>query len=259
MNNTFSLTRFIMLFKKHTLEHAKTYLLSTGVLAGVTAAALGLFAFTNRGRLPTEAQAIGFIYVLTLGGSIFTSLVFADLGDKRKANQMLTLPASHLEKFLVTWIYSFVIYQLLCIGVFYLVDWIIIGISHPPANEPNKMINIFDLEQRAYIAFIVYAIFHGFTLWGAIFFEKLHFIKTAFIFFICVLVFAVINTPMLQFIIRKNELRSAIFQQFSFTDSKRDWDVWATDNMNHTTLLIFAIVVIVLWLSAFFRLKEKEI
>ena len=259
MNNTFSLTRFIMLFKKHTLEHAKTYLLSTGVLAGVTAIGLGFFAFTNEGRLAIGVQAIIFIYVLTLAGSIFTSLVFADLDDKRKANQVLTLPASHLEKFLVTWIYSFVIYQLLFIGVFYLVDWIIIGISHPPANDPNIMINVFDIEQRASAGFIIYAIFNGFTLWGAIFFEKLHFIKTAFIFFLYVLVFTVINTPMLQFIIGKNDLRSFVFQQFSFTDNKRGWDIWATDSMNHTTLIVFAIAVIILWLSAFFRLKEKEI
>jgi len=228
-------------------------------LAGIIAIALALFAFTNEGRLAVQIQAIAFIDILPVAGSIFTSLVFADLGDKRKANQVLTLPASHLEKFLVTWIYSFVIYQLLFIGVFYLVDWIIIGISHPPINDPNKMINILDLEQRAYMAFIVYAIFHGFTLLGAIFFEKLHFIKTAFIFFIYILVFTVINTPMLQFIIGKSELRSAVFQQFSFTDNKRGWDIWATDNMNHTTLIVFAIAVIILWLSAFFRLKEKEI
>jgi hypothetical protein len=259
MNNTFSLNRFIRLFKKHTLEHAKTYLLSTGVLAGIIAIGLGVFAFTNGGRLAVQVQAIIFIYILAVAGSIFTSLIFADLGDKRKANQVLTLPASHLEKFLVTWIYSFIIYQLLCVGVFYLVDWIIIGISHPPVNDPNKMINVFDMEQRAPIAFIIYAVFHGFTLWGAICFEKLHFIKTAFIFFLYVLVFTVINTPILQFIIGRNELRSALFQQFSFEDTKRHWDVWATDNMDHTTLIVFAIAVIILWLSAFFRLKEKEI
>lgn len=259
MNNTFSLTRFIMLFKKHTLEHGKTYLLSTGVLAGVTAIGLGIFSFTNGGRLAIPVQAIIFVYVLTLAGSVFTSLVFADLGDKRKANQVLTLPASHLEKFLVTWIYSFVIYQLLFMGVFYVVDWIIIGISRPPANDPNKMINIFDLEQKAYMGFIAYTVFHGFTLWGAIFFEKLHFIKTAFIFFIYILVFIVINTPLLQFIIGKNVERSMAFGGFSITDSKRVWDIWAPDNMNHTTLIVFAITVITLWLSAFFRLKEKEI
>ena len=259
MNNIFSLTRFIMLFKKHTLEHAKTYLLSTGVLAGVTAVGLGLFAFINEGRLAIPVQNIVFTYVLTFAGSIFTSLVFADLGDKRKANQVLTLPASHLEKFLVTWIYSFVIYQLLFIGVFYLVDWIIIGISHPPVNDPNKMINILDLEHLAYMAFIVYAIFHGFTLLGAIFFEKLHFIKTAFIFLLYVLVFTLINTPLLQFIIGKNILRSIAFQGFSITDKQGWGNIWPTQNMNYTTLIVFAIAVIILWLGAFFRLKEKEI
>jgi hypothetical protein len=51
MSNTFNLTRFIRLFKKHTLEHAKTYLLSTGVLAGVTAIGLGLFVVTNGGAI----------------------------------------------------------------------------------------------------------------------------------------------------------------------------------------------------------------
>ncbi|MDB5032756.1 hypothetical protein [Mucilaginibacter sp.] len=149
MNNTFNLKRFIPLFKKHSLEHAKTNLLSTAVLAGIAAALMGFAAYSSGGRLPLQMQSIMFIYLIAGAGGIFTSLTFTELGNKRKATGVLTLPASHFEKFLVSWIYSYIIFQLVLVGVFYVVDWAIISVSVPPVHEPNKLVNIFDPEQNA--------------------------------------------------------------------------------------------------------------
>src|ERR1700743_2754531 len=100
MNNTFDLNRFLLLFKKHTLEHAKIYLLSFIVLMGLVFLVLGFDSYTNGGLLDKKAQQISFIFIMLIGGSIFTSMSFIELGDKKKAIPFLTLPASHFEKYL---------------------------------------------------------------------------------------------------------------------------------------------------------------
>lgn len=259
MNNTFNLKRFGLLFKKHSLEHVKTYLLSTAVLTGIISLTLGFFTYANDGRLALPIQAIMFIYIIAGAGSIFTSLSFTELGNKRKATSMLTLPASHLEKFLVSWIYSYIIFQLICVGVFYLVDSVIINIAVPPAGSPNTLINIFDTEQLAFEGFIVFALLHAFTLWGSIFFEKMHFIKTAFVIFIYFIALIIINNQLLHLITGKSYLSGMAFQQLNFKEDNHYWRLLPTNSMNSASLIVLALTIIILWLSAFYRLKEKEI
>lgn len=258
MNNTFNFKRFTLLFKKHSLEHAKTYLLSTGVLAGILLLVMALLSYSSKGRIPEQLQAIIFLYFILGAGSIFTSLSFTDLGDKRKATRVLTLPASHFEKFLVSWIYSYVIFQLVFIGIFYLVDWVVITLSVPPIHDPNQLIDLFSGNDIIKIAFITYAVFHAISIWGAIVFEKLHFIKTAFVFFIYVILLIIINEWLLHSLMGKS-FDGVPFTAANFLDGKNIKVIMATHSMKSNNWVVLAITVIIFWLSAFFRLKEKEI
>lgn len=258
MNNTFNFKRFMLLFKKHSLEHAKTYLLSTAVLAGILLLVMALLSYNSKGRMPEQIQAIVFLYFILGAGSIFTSLSFIDLGDKRKATRLLTLPASHFEKFLVSWIYSYVIFQLVFIGVFYLIDCMVIALSVPPLYSTNQLMDIFNGDDIIKIAFIAYAVFHAFFIWGAIVFEKLHFIKTAFVFFIYIILLIIINEWLLHSLTGNKSLDGVPFTTATFLDGKNIRVVMAI-GMRNTNWIVLAITVIIFWLSAFFRLKEKEI
>ena len=51
MNQTFNLNRFAALFKKHTVENYKTYLMSVGVLAGLLILFMGIASYSNGGYL----------------------------------------------------------------------------------------------------------------------------------------------------------------------------------------------------------------
>jgi len=258
MNNIFNLNRFLLLFKKHTIEHGKTYLLSIAVLTGIIALILGFVAYSNGGRLAVQLQALMFIYFIAFAGSIFTSLSFTELGDKRKATGVLTLPASHFEKYLVSWLYSYIIFQLVFLGVFYTVDWVVISVSEPPAGYSNQLINVFDMDQQATVGFLLYALLHAFNIWGAIFFEKMHFIKTAFVFFIYYIAILLINNPFIRLITGVKGLESVAFGRL-FIPGKEYYRVIPTDSMDNTNLVVLAIIVIIFWISAFYRLKEKEI
>lgn len=248
-----------MLFKKHTVENYKTYFMSIGVLVGLLVLFMGVFAFTNDGYLLLGFQEAIFIIFLLLAGCIFTSLIFADLGDKKKAIPALTLPASHFEKYFVSWLYSFLIFQLLYIALFYLIATLIISFGHDVPGRENVLLNIFDKDRMAYIAFIIYPVLHAIIFFGAIYFEKLHFIKTAFAFFIGVFLLGVLNRPIIASMIDQKIIGTTLFSPLNITDGNNHWEIKPAEIPNYTVLIVLGIIVVLLWVSAYFKLKEKEV
>src|SRR6202008_1344495 len=117
-----------------------------------------------------------------VAGCVFTSTIFADLGNTKGAIAALTLPASQPEKFLLRWLYSYVIYQVAYIAVFYTLLIPVQNMIHYP-GQATYVLNIF-CEPRTLWYLLVYTLLHATTLFGAIFFRKLHFVKSAVITFI---------------------------------------------------------------------------
>ena len=267
MNNTFSLKRFALLLKKHGKEHAKIYLLSIVLLAGIIFLVLASASFSNHRNLLPIAQHTIFTLMLWITGSIFTSLSFADLGDKKKASGMLTLPASHLEKYMVMWVYSFVLFLLTFIAVFYFVDWIVISFGVAPAgSEKNHLFNLFYGHNLTglssglpFFDLILYAFFHAFTFWGSIFFEKLHFVKTAVVFIVLVLILVFANSTLLSMLISTETVRNVPFEGLSHVEDGRVFRIPPNNLISWLGKIILFAVVAVLWLSAYYRLKEKQV
>ena len=86
---------------------------------------------------------------LLLAGTMFTSTIFAGYGDKKKAVAALTLPASHFEKYLVAWLYSFLIFAIVYSAGFFLIASLAINIKQFPGHPP-ELINIFkDLRKSS--------------------------------------------------------------------------------------------------------------
>ncbi|WP_299502580.1 hypothetical protein [Mucilaginibacter sp.] len=106
---------------------------------------------------------------------------------------------------------------------------------------------------------MIFAIFHAFAIWGAIFFEKLHFIKTAFVFFIYLIFSIIINDPLLHLVTDVKDLHGKAYGSAFYIEGKNYFYINPTDSMMNTNLVMLAIVVVLFWASAFFRLKEKEI
>lgn len=259
MNQFFNLKRFAMLFEKHTVENYKTYLMSAGVLAGILLLSLGLSAYGNGGYLSQGTQQGNFMAMLLIAGCIFTSLIFADLGNKKEAIPALTLPASHFEKYLVSWLYSFVIFQLLFVGIFYLIDAFVISIGQSIPGRENVLLDLFSEERKTYIALIIYPVLHSIIFFGAIYFEKLHFIKTAFAFFIGVFLLGLINRPILASMFDQKVQGTSIFSPVYISNGKESFQIHTPDVKTQTEGIILGLVVLILWISAYYKLKEKEV
>jgi len=256
--NTFNLKRFLMLFKKHSYEKGKEYILSILTITIIQIVLFIYAAYMNASGLKENYQQVFFIVGILLCGMIFTSIIFSDLNDKRKATSYLTLPASHLEKYLVNWLFSYLIFQLVFISVFYIATYAVLSLGINEFGAGNKAINIFNKENQIYIVFYVYLLVHSLILYGAIFFKKKHFIKIILTLFILGLALTFINKLLLTIMIDENVMTEPPFTNLRFLNENKFYSIQIVESTLFTTSLLAAIVIL-LWLSSFYRLKEKEV
>jgi len=256
MNEIFNPKRFARLFIKELSGHYKTYLMGMAVLNGVMLVGGSFFLFLTPAVLDLSAQVVLFGSIYFLAGSIFTSTVFADASDKKKAIGYLTLPASHFEKFFVAWLISLVLFSIVFVASFYSVLTLLLHIKKWPGQR-TEVLNLF--AQPMPLLFLSYAMLHGFSLWGAVFFNKLHFIKTAFIFFITIVLLSIINTSFVEALIGR-EIRTATpFATISFYEKHRYVWVDVVRQTDPLVIGVFIVVAIIFWAAAYYRLKEKQV
>jgi hypothetical protein len=257
MKKTFSIIRFGRLFKKHTKEHYRNYLMSTAVLVGVMILGGSFLVYMVDIRLDKNIQTFLFFTIMLLAGTIFTSTIFADLGERKKAITWLTLPASHFEKYLVAWIYSFLLFIIVYTLIFYVAVFIEIQFQRVH-GLPQGILNVF--ETQVLLMYLVYAFLHAIAFFGAVYFEKLHFIKTAFIFFIIMGVLIVMNKGILSALLGRTVDASPPFGNLHFANSGQTVDIQLGKQHNNPYLIYLIIVLtFIFWAASYFRLKEKQV
>jgi hypothetical protein len=257
MNKIFNPARFGKLFVKHTTEHYKGYLMALGVLIGVMVLGGSFLVYMIDAPLDHNMQSALFMVILLIAGTIYTSTIFADLGEKKKSIAYLTLPATHFEKYLVAWLYSFLLFLLVYAISFYLVALFLLNIKQVSGHAEG----VINLLQKQYLQMaLVYAFLHAIAFWGAICFNKLHFIKTGFIFFILLGLLILFNKVVLTTMIGRNVDASPPFGSLRFSDAGRQVDI-ALPDARDNPILIFLILglTLIIWIAAYYRLKEKQV
>jgi len=256
MNDIFNTKRFGLLFIKQLSEHYKTYLMGLAVLTGVMLVGGSFFVYLTPVVLDLGTQVVLFGTIYFLAGTIFTSTIFADVSDKKKAISYLTLPASHFEKFLVGWVVSFLLFSLVYIACFYGILMILLHLKQWPGQR-TEVLNLF--IEPASITFIAFAMLHSFSIWGAVFFEKLHFIKTAFCFFIAVVALSLANTSFIEALIGREVRTATPFSSISFFENNRYVGVDSARQTDPLLGWVLIAVAIIFWVAAYYRLKEKQV
>jgi len=257
MNSLFNFTRFGKLFIKHTVEHYKSYLMSLLVLFGVMLLGGAFIVYMINTPMTIGIQTALFSGILLLAGTIFTSTVFADLGDKKKAIVWLTLPASHFEKYLVVWLYSFLIFVLIFTGIFYLVLFFLTSIKHFP-GEPAVRLDLF-YRGSGFAFFLFYGLLHSIAFWGSVCFEKLHFIKTAFLFFIGIALLVITNNIIQHAMLGKSITMDVPFGGVSFMENNQEKGINITVEQQGHILMLIIVLACIFWTAAYYRLKEKQV
>jgi hypothetical protein len=258
MNESFNFKRFARLFIKHTTEHYRTYLMAIGVLTGVLVLC-GVFLVLLDPDMPDPGfQSGSYMILMFVSGGIFTSTVFADYGEKNRAIPALTLPASALEKFLVGWVYSYPIFLVIYTAVYYMAIFALASVRPTVAGHPFQMFSIRQTELRVF--WVLFTEIHSLSLFGAIFFKKLQFIKTGFIFFICLAIGTFCNTLLLKVITGAAVEKMAVpFTFLNFNIGNKYYSIGTNDDQSAFVMGLFVAVAVIGWVAAYYRLKEKQV
>ncbi|MGI4833537.1 MAG: hypothetical protein ACRYFK_08765 [Janthinobacterium lividum] len=252
MNQYFNLARFGRLLRKHAAEHAPAYALSSIVLLGGLLAVLGFLSYVGGGPPSQSGQAALFTLGLVAAGSFFASTALAEYSQGSRAALALTLPAAHLEKYLVAWLFSVPGMLLVFTAAFYLADWLVLAAS----GHPDKLANLFTNREWLLTTLLAFLVLHAVALWGCIFFRRQPFIRTGFLLFALVVVVGFLNyqalslllATKLNFVLPLTHVRLPAGATLSLPESQERWLGWVP-----------VALVLLLWPAAYARLTEQQL
>ena len=263
MSNTFNLQRFGLLLKKTLLERPVQMFGFTGLLLSLV---LILYVVAKSLIGYNAAQNLAFIWGLAGGGCFLASFVFNFFSSNAIGSSYLTLPASHFEKWLCGILIVGVLYPLIFMIFYRVMDASFVTIFHksldpasPFYKQQYESVYIFPFD--GIVAWKVYPIFlflTGAMLIGSLYFNKVGFIKTAIV--ICIVC---IGSFGLNWFFAKllfgNINDAAPFNHVSISVGKEDGSIElpeiAANIFDYTLKYIFPVS---LWILAFIRLREKE-
>ena len=257
MNQLFDFGRFSRLLRKHTAEHLPSYLLSTAVLAGGLLVVLGALTYLTRGPLGREMQIVLFLFGLLAAGALFTASMFAALGTPRGAAPALLLPASHLEKYLVAWFWSLPVFLVVYTVVFTLVNLLLLQLS-----SQGRSYEVYDFARGArewLTPLLSYALLHSVALFGAIYFRRMHAIKTAFLVFGLLIGLLLANRQLLKLLLPDSS-PVAPFGSVWMGEGRQRVLLALPEGQWHLALVLLPLALAaLLWVAAYNRLAEKQI
>jgi hypothetical protein len=251
MSQYVNLTRFGRLARKHLGEHTMSYLLGAAVLLGGLVVLLGFLTYIQHRPLNGSMQAILFMLCLLAAGSFFASTVFAQFGAGRQAALALTLPASQLEKFLLAWLLSLPVFLLVFVADFYLADWLVMHLVSPVVSPLLPLLDGHEVPGlRLFLAL------HGLALFGSIFFPRLAFVKTAFLFLGLAVLLGILNFQVLNSWLGGN-LGMAI--PFGAASVQGAGPLQLPEAQERWLVGLPLALAALLWAAAYARLTEKQL
>ena len=263
MNNTFNLRRFGLLFKKTLLERPVQMFGFTSLLL-----ALSLIAYTVAKAIMgfSPAQNLTFMWGLAGGSFFLASFVFNYFSSNAIGSSYLTLPASHFEKWLCGILIAGVLYPLIFLLFYRLMDASFVSLFHksldpsaPFYKQQYDSVNVFPFN--GIIAWKVYPMFLfllGSMLIGSLYFNKVNFIKVSLV--LCVLFIGAFG---LNWIIAKiffGAINDAWpFSHVAIPVGKEEGSIELPERIstifgNTLNYILPAILVV----TSFIRLREKE-
>jgi len=257
-NNTFSLNRFIKLFKRHSIANYKPYLMLLLLLIGGIATAL-TFSIKNAESIISIEQYTMFKISLFVSVPIFTAGIFSELSSQSKSISYLMLPASNLEKWLVAWVYSFFIYLIIYVACFYFVDILVLQYCNATAKKPQELVNIFDPKYSLINDLVIFALLHALSFFGAVFFRKHQILKIGSLLLVFYFGLVYVNAAVLTAMFGVDVNAGFIFNGIAIVDQNNYYRINESPVISSLLPYILTIAAILIWSAAYYRLKEKEV
>jgi hypothetical protein len=263
MNNTFNTKRFGLLLKKTLLERPVQIFGFTGLILAIV---LIFYVVAKSFSGFAAAQNITFIWGLAGGGCFLASFIFSYFSAPANGSSYLTLPASHFEKWLCGVLIAGILYPLVFLLFFRVMDAGFVAIYHngldkgsPFYKQQYQSVYVLALDGR--VATKVYELFpflSGAMLLGSLYFNKVAFIKTAItICILCIGGFALNWLLAVLFFGHVND--AAPFNHVTIPVGKEEGSIEPPKLASAIYFYgIVYIIPVLLWVVTFIRLREKE-
>lgn len=264
MNNTFNIKRFGWLFKKTILERPVQLL---GLIGLILLIDLLMYTVgTNINMVWDAVQELTFILGLVGGGSFLSAFVFNYFSSNASGSSYLTLPASSFEKWLCGVLIAGVIFSLIFLIFYRIMDTTFVGLYHKSLDPKNPFykemyehVNTFPYD--GFVASKTYMMYINFTtamLVGALYFNKAAFIKVALI--ICCLFIGslFLNNIMAKMLIDNVEKGLPYYGVFITVGKEFGKILLPSYASKAVDICILYIIPAVLLTTAYVRLREKE-
>lgn len=263
MNNTFNLQRFWWLFKKTLLERpAQTF-----GLTGLILALILMLYFISKSMIGFgAAQNISFLWGFAGGGCFLASFIFGYFTSNASGSSYLTLPASHFEKWLCSILIAGVLYPLIFLLFYRIMDAGYVAVYHSSLDPDSPLykikyqaVYIFPFDGRfARKVYPVFFLFAGVALIGSLYFNKASFIKAALCF--CLVCFGLFAINWLIAKVMFGNIEAAFpFREVAIPVGKETGSVELPKNMFAIGgYAIDYVIPITLWILSYIRLREKE-
>ncbi len=181
--NYFSTKRLFLLIKKTWIENYRVWAMALGVLIAMyfifhflTTDRTHIIDFFNRQRI----YSVGLI----VSGTIFANFIWRDFSSKGQSINFLLLPATPFEKLLTAIFYTSIVFPLVYISIFFVLDFIYIQtISSVTtvkiAEWDLRLLSLKDTDSIVVSNTVLFLIIQPIALMSSLVFEKFSYVKTA--------------------------------------------------------------------------------
>ncbi len=261
MNETFSEKRFGALVKKTLLERPMPLLGFTGMTLVLTSL---IYVICKPLIGFEEAQNLAFVLGFIGGGGLLSSFAFNYFSSHANGSSYLTLPASSLEKWLVG-ILIVIAFALVFLSFFKGLDYTLVEIyrntldkADPYYRERYEAVQLLPLN--GFVAskmYIMYVNVAGLMLVGSLYFNKAGFIKCALIACGLFIVVQLLN-QFISTIIIESTSRALPYYGVFVAVGKEEGKVLLPDYASLGVDILLYLIPLILWFTAWVRLREKE-
>lgn len=271
MNNIFDFNRFSLLIKRQWIENKKLFLMASFALFGLGAFAYILSTNWNNGQIAEAMQVLFFIGGLFFVGTFFTNYIFKDFSDKNNTTHFLMTPSSHLEKLLSGCFYSFIVFPIVFLLIYFTIDYFFVSFANSIHHNLVAKNLIKDSSWKDNVIWYeqlfekptnflqpligMWFMAQSITIIGTIMFTRWAYIKTAFISFAFIILLGFMANYVFDFIIGDLHKQSSGKTHDLYSLVKPTKDLL----QNITIMALKYIFTPILLLIAYFKLKEKQV
>lgn len=248
---------FNLLFKRQWFENRKAWLVGSAAIAAILAF-LFLLAWQWQTSFNGDTPHGIFLILLFGGGGVFMSSLLKDLGNKQKGIWFLILPASSAAKLGIALLYGILIYLAAYFILFFGVKALIVAIVAPSGSSWGN----FDLFRNGFYQFLfTFITFQSIILWGSVYFNKSQFLKTLVLIIAGLFISFNGNSLLLKLMTGEKNIDATMpLDSFQFTYHGENIYVYPPDAAGlASSLLLWVVVPICLWVITWYLLKEKEL